>query len=266
MVTATTSSTTSQTSLLSAAVTASQSAASTNSATTSTTTSSDSSATTSNALSSLTQNFNAFLSLLTTQLQHQDPSSPMSSDTFTSELAQFAGVEQQVDTNTNLKTLIALTQDGQQSSNLSLVGKTATATTSELPLQNGASTLSYTTSSAEPIAIAVTDSAGNVVRTDELTSQAGSNSWTWDGTDNSGNQLADGAYNVAVETMDSSGNTSAVPFTVTGTVTGIENDGSSFYVKMGDAKVDMSSVSTFTDATADSGSISASSSTSSTGS
>ncbi|NHN85643.1 flagellar biosynthesis protein FlgD [Acetobacter musti] len=267
MVTATTSttSTASSTSLLSAAVSSAQGAASTNSAAT-TTTSTDSSTSTS-ALSSLTSNFNTFLTLLTTQLKNQDPSSPMSSDTFTSELAQFAGVEQQVDTNTNLQTLISLTEDGQQSGDMSLVGKTATASTSVLPLQDGTATASFTTTSAEPIAIAVTNSSGTVVKTDELTSSVGANTWTWDGTDYNGNQLSDGSYNIAIETMDSSGNTSAVPFTVTGSVTGVDRTGSSIYVEMGAAKVDMSDVTSFSDSSSDSsGTSSGSSSSSSSGS
>lgn len=261
MVTAT-STTASTASLLTAAVTSAQNAASTNSAATSSASTDSSSAGTS-ALSSLTSNFNTFLTLLTTQLKNQDPSSPMSSDTFTSELAQFAGVQQQVDTNTNLTTLISLTQDGQQSSDMSLVGKTATATTSVLPLQNGQANVSFTTGSAEPLAIAVTNSSGTVVKTAELTSSVGANTWTWDGTDDSGSQLADGSYNIGIETMDSSGDTSAVPFQVTGSVTGVDRNGSSIYVQMGASSVDMSDVTSFSDNTSSPSSSSSSSSSSS---
>lgn len=172
----------------------------------------------------------------------------MSSDSFTSELAQFASVEQQVDTNTNLKTLISLTQDGQQSTDMSLVGKTAVATTSELPLQNSSSSVSFNTTTEAPIAIAVSDSNGTVVKTAELTSTVGANTWTWDGTSDSGARLSDGSYNIAVQTADTSGNTFDVPFTVTGTVTGVTRNGSSIYVKMGDSIIDMSNVNSFSDA------------------
>nr|WP_194300836.1 flagellar hook capping FlgD N-terminal domain-containing protein [Acetobacter oeni] len=248
--------------MLSAAVTAAQGAASTNKATAASSTSTSTSSGTS-ALSSLSSNFNTFLTLLTTQLENQDPSSPMSSDTFTTELAQFAGVQQQVDTNTNLETLISLTEDGQESSNMSLVGKTATTTASVFPLQDGSANVSYTTTSAEPIAIAVTNSSGTVVKTEELTSTAGTNTWTWDGTDSDGDQLADGAYNIAVETMDSSGNTSAVATSVTGTVTGIDRSASAIYVEMGSSKVNMTDVTSFSDSSSDT---SASTSTSSSSS
>ncbi|MFT8718651.1 flagellar hook assembly protein FlgD [Acetobacter sp.] len=256
-----TTTTDSTTSLLSTAVSSARSAATTNAASITSASSTDTSSSSTSALASLSGNFTTFLTLLTTQLKNQDPSSPMSSDTFTSELAQFAGVEQQVATNTNLQTLISLTENGQQSTDMALVGKTAQASTTQLPLQNGTSSISFTTTSAEPIAIAVTDSSGNVVKTDELTSTAGTNTWTWNGTSDSGSQLTDGSYNIAVETEDGSGNTSAVPFTVTGTVTGVTNNSGTMYVKMGDSLVDMSDVKSFTDASSTTASTSSSSTT-----
>jgi flagellar basal-body rod modification protein FlgD len=48
------------------------------------TSASNSGTTSSSALTSLAGNFNDFLSLLTTQLQNQDPTSPMDTSQFTS--------------------------------------------------------------------------------------------------------------------------------------------------------------------------------------
>lgn len=45
------------------------------------------------ALASLGTNFNSFLQLLMAQLQDQDPTSPMDTNQFTSELVEFSGVE-----------------------------------------------------------------------------------------------------------------------------------------------------------------------------
>ncbi|MBO1324754.1 flagellar biosynthesis protein FlgD [Acetobacter sp. TBRC 12305] len=223
--------------LIQAAESSAKSAASTS---TSTTSSSASTTTSANALSSLADNYTTFLTLLTTQLKNQDPSSPMSTDTFTSELAQFAGVEQQVQTNTNLATLISLNEDSQLTSDTSLVGSTATASTSTLPLQNSSASLSYTGSAGSMVAIAVANSGGTIVKDAVLSPTTGTNTWTWDGTDNSGNQLADGAYSVSVETIDSSGTTSEVPFTVSGTITGVEKGTSDMMVEMGSASIPMS--------------------------
>ena len=47
-----------------------------------------------NALNKLTNDFNTFLTLLTTQLQNQDPLEPLDSKEFTSQLVQFTSVEQ----------------------------------------------------------------------------------------------------------------------------------------------------------------------------
>ncbi len=210
------------------------------------TASSDASTTASSALSSIADNFNSFLTMLTTQLQNQDPSSPMSSDTFTSELATFAGVQQQVNTNTNLNTLISLSQDSQVTSGGSLVGQKANFTGTQIPLQSGAASISFTTGSAEPIAIAVTDASGAVVRTVQQTSTAGSNTWSWDGKDDAGDKLADGTYGIALQAQDASGNVTTLPFTATGTITGVSKSSTgSVLLQMGSDSVDMTNVNSF---------------------
>ncbi len=205
--------------------------------------SSASSTTSGDALSSLTSNYNQFLTLLTTQLQNQDPTSPMTSDTFTSELAQFAGVEQQIQTNTNLTQLLSLNQDNEVSQGTSLVGRQAVASSSQLPLQNGSAELQINPSTAETVGIAITNSAGSIVKTQTLSLPAGTTNWSWNGQDDSGNTLSDGSYSAAVVTQDSSGNSSAVPFSVVGTITGLSKDASNGVdVDMGSSIINMSNV------------------------
>ena len=60
------------------------------------------SSTTRNAQSTIASDFNAFLQMLTTQIRNQDPLNPMESTEFATQLATFAGVEQQVRTNDHL--------------------------------------------------------------------------------------------------------------------------------------------------------------------
>src|SRR5258707_239440 len=62
------------------------------------------------AQKTLAGNFDTFLTLLTTQLQNQDPLNPMDSNQFTQQLVEFSQVEQQINTNDNLKSLISLGQ------------------------------------------------------------------------------------------------------------------------------------------------------------
>ena len=57
---------------------------------------------------SLAEDFSQFLQLLTIQLQNQDPLSPMETNEFTNQLVAFTGVEQQINTNQKLDSLVAL--------------------------------------------------------------------------------------------------------------------------------------------------------------
>ena len=202
--------------------------------------------TTSAAIGSLTTNYSDFLDMLTTQLQDQDPTSPMSSDDFTSELVQFAGVEQQIQTNTNLGSLISLSQDQQLSQSSDLVGKNVTVTGNTVPLQNSTATVNFATKSAEPVAIAITNAGGQLIKEATMTSAAGNNIFKWNGTDSNGNTVPDGPYTVAVETIDNTGNATSVPFTSTATPTAIQKSGSGFSVSFGATTLDLSNVESLT--------------------
>jgi flagellar basal-body rod modification protein FlgD len=224
-----------------ASVTAQQN--STQAATSSTSSASSSATTGQNALDALSGNFSDFLNMLMTQLQNQDPTSPMDTNEFTSELVEFSGVEQQINTNTSLSQLIQLTQSGEVMQGSSMTGKQVTVSSSQIPLQNGSGQVEFTTTAAEPVGIEITDSSGDVVRTATVNATAGQNNWTWDGTNNAGNSVADGAYNISVLTANGSGGTTTVPFTVTGTATGIENNGTNgVQLELGTMSVNFGSI------------------------
>jgi flagellar basal-body rod modification protein FlgD len=193
------------------------------------------------ALSSLSNNFSDFLSMLMTQLRNQDPSQPMDSSTFTSELVQFSSVEQQINTNNDLKQLIQLTQASQVEQSASMLGKPVTATSPELTLQNSTAKVNFKTATPEPVAIAVYNKAGAQIQAATLTSAAGANTWTWDGQAANGTKMPDGAYKV---TVTQGGGTSAaqIPFTVTGTATSVQNNSGTVEVQMGGLTLPFSAV------------------------
>src|SRR5215213_11739157 len=85
----------------------------------------------------LAKNFDTFLSLLTTQLKNQNPLEPLDSNQFTQQLVQFAQVEQQINMNTSLGTLVSLQQSGQTTAAMSFLGSTAVVEGSTTQLQNG---------------------------------------------------------------------------------------------------------------------------------
>src|SRR5579872_5068673 len=121
-----------------ASVTAQQNtAAATTNSTTAAASSTSASQASNKALTSLSSNFNNFLKMLMTQLQNQDPTSPMDTNEFTSELVQFSSVEQQINTNTSLMQLIQLTQAGEVMQASAMTGKHVTVASDHVPLQNG---------------------------------------------------------------------------------------------------------------------------------
>jgi flagellar basal-body rod modification protein FlgD len=194
------------------------------------------------ALASLSSNFSDFLQLLMTQLQNQDPSSPMDSNQFTSELVQFTQVEQQINTNQDLTQMIDLTQASQVEQSAGMLGKPVTVNSSQLTLQNGQSEINFDTSSPEAVGITVYNASGAAVATANLTSSAGTNQWTWDGSGQNGVTEPDGAYTVSVTQIGASGTNAAVPFTVTGTATAVQNNSGTVDLQMGGLTLPFSSV------------------------
>ncbi len=188
---------------------------------------------TSDPLASLSSNLNNFLTMLMTQLKNQDPSSPMDTNQFTSQLVQFASVEQQVNISSGVQSLIQLTQANGVLQASTLLGKTVTATSSQLSLQNGHGSIQFNAPAAEPVTISVLGGNGAPVQQVSLTSTAGANSWSWDGTGSQGQKLPDGAYTVSIAGGTAGTKAAAIPFTVTGVATGVVNQNGAEQVQMG---------------------------------
>src|SRR3984893_11054067 len=114
-------------------------------------------------LGNIAGNFNAFLTLLTTQLQHQDPLSPLDTNQFTQQLVQFASVEQQINMNTSLSTLISLQQTAQATSALGFIGATVVVSGNSAQLVNGQATWNYTIASPATATINISNASGQLV-------------------------------------------------------------------------------------------------------
>ncbi len=172
-------------------------------------------------LSSLSSNLNNFLNLLMTQLKNQDPTTPTDTNQFTTQLVQFASVEQQINIDKGVQSLIQLSQSNAVLQASSLVGKTVTATSTQISLQNGSGSIQFATPAAEPVTVTVKDASGASIAQASLTSTAGPNTWTWNGVDSTGAKRPDGAYTVSVMGGTVGTTPAAIPFTVTGTAAGI---------------------------------------------
>src|SRR6202162_3333487 len=143
----------------------------------------------------LAGNFNTFLTLLTTQLQNQDPLSPLDTNQFTQQLVQFASVEQQLKTNDQLTTLVSLQQTAQSTQALTFVGKTAVVDGSTATLTNSAATWDIGVPSNANLSVSITNSTGQTVYSNTYSVNAGQNqAFGWDGKGNDGTQWPDGKY------------------------------------------------------------------------
>jgi len=194
-------------------------------AVTGTTPSTTSTATTNSqdALNQLSGNFSTFLTLLTTQLKNQDPTSPMDSNTFTEQLVMYSQVEQQINTNDNLKTLISQGTTNASAMAATYLGKNVSVTNGNGSLTNGSATWTYTLNTASATTqLAITDSNGNTVYTTTGDTDSGNHSFTWNGQDVNGNQLADGTYKLTVTAADSASNKVTTSVASAGTVSQID--------------------------------------------
>src|SRR5882762_5706718 len=126
--------------------------------------SSTSTSTGDNGLASLSGDYNNFLTLLTTQLKNQDPLSPMDTTQFTQQLVQFSAVEQQINGNKKLDSLIGLQSTANAYGAVGFVGTTIAANSSDVPLQDKKAKFDYNIEhSSGSATLKILNSAGNVV-------------------------------------------------------------------------------------------------------
>ena len=199
------------------------------------------------AMSQLSGNFDTFLQLLTTQLQNQDPTSPMDTNQFTQQLVEYSQVEQQINTNSNLQTLI--TQGTSQSGAYatSYLGKTVTVSGGKAGLTGGTATWNYNLgATAASSVLTVTNASGDTVYTGAGNTSQGNNSFTWNGEDNNGNQQPDGTYTLSVNASDTSGSAITSAVTSTGQVSEVDMSSGTPQLVIGSMEVGLSGISNVT--------------------
>lgn len=200
-------------------------ASSVNTSTTSSSTT-NSSASTSSGLDGSQQlagNFDEFLQLLTTQLQNQDPLDPLDTNQFTQQLVEFASVEQQVDMNTNMQTLISLQQTSEATSAMQFLGANVTLSGTSATLTSSSSPATWSLNSPSPATakVTITSSSGQVAFTGTTSLNAGSQTYTWNGQGNNGVTWPAGQYTLAITATGANGQPVTVTTQIQGTVSGV---------------------------------------------
>ncbi|KRE14464.1 flagellar hook capping protein [Bosea sp. Root483D1] len=171
---------------------------------------------------SIANNFDQFLSLLTTQLKNQNPLDPLDTNQFTQQLVQFAGVEQQLKQNETLTALLGLSKATTGASAIGFVGQTVTADGAATPLKDGKAEWKLNASKGGTGTITIKDSSGKVVYSGTKTLTAGDQTYAWDGKTSTGSTAPDGEYVITVDGADVSGAAITVKTEITGKVDGID--------------------------------------------
>ncbi|MGD9843167.1 MAG: flagellar hook assembly protein FlgD [Steroidobacteraceae bacterium] len=147
-----------------------------------------------NSMSNL--GINDFITLMTTQLKYQDPTQPQDSTQFIAQLAQFSTVSGVQEMNTSLGSLLTQLKSSQALSATSLVGHSVLVDANSLSAAAGESVSGTvnTPASTSNINLVISDASGQVVRQMSVAATSGESAFTWDGKNDSGQLVADGAY------------------------------------------------------------------------
>ncbi len=192
----------------------------------------------------LADDFSQFLQLLTTQLQNQDPLAPMDSTEFTNQLVQFSQVEQQINSNQKLDSLLALQLSSISSVALGYVGMDISYVSADMNYDGSTPVdINYALASEAVTAkVNVYNEEGDLVYSADAPKDTGTNKFTWNGTQSNGQPVEKGTYTVKIDAVDKDGKAIENSTVVSGHVRGIETQNGVVYVLVGDRAVAISSI------------------------
>lgn len=180
------------------------------------------------AATGLAEDFDTFLTLLTTQLQQQDPTQPMDTNEFTAQIVQFTSVEQAVNTNQNLERLIELTENQfsglDQGTAVNYLGKQIAVDGATRTSFGGSATWPFEAQGNAVLAtVGIYDSDGDLTSIEEVTlAGEGSYNYDWNGIDLNGNLAPDGEYTIQIVAFDEDGRNVPINTDAGGIVTAVD--------------------------------------------
>jgi flagellar basal-body rod modification protein FlgD len=170
----------------------------------------------------LADNFTAFLQLLTTQLQNQNPLDPLDTNQFTQQLVQFAQVEQQLKSNTQLETLVSIARTSEATNAISFVGSNVVIEGATAQLADGQATWAFGVEKPATALVTISDKSGQVAYSGTFTVEPGTQVFKWDGKGSDGKQWPAGSYTIAVVGKDATGQSVSISTEVEGVVEGAD--------------------------------------------
>lgn len=170
----------------------------------------------------IANNFQTFLTLLTTQLKNQNPLDPLDTNQFTQQLVQFTQVEQQMKSNDQLSQLVAIEKTAQATSALAYLGRTVAIDGATAKLANGSASWSLSVAKPANATITVKDSTGQTAYTGSYAVNPGNVAFSWDGRGNDGKSWPEGNYTLTATAVDANNQTVAVSTEVTAPVQSVD--------------------------------------------
>jgi flagellar basal-body rod modification protein FlgD len=198
---------------------------------------------TSASSAALAEDFTQFLTLLTVQLQNQDPLSPMDSTEFTNQLVAFTQVEQQINSNEKLDSLIALGLSESMSNAQSYVGNDISYISSEFYFDGSPQVLRYSLpEDAQTATMRIYNEAGGLVYEEDVSGMSGAHDVTWNGQLTGGGIASDGTYEIVIDALDANNESIDATTVVTGQVSGVESQSGQIYLLVGERAVALGNV------------------------
>jgi flagellar basal-body rod modification protein FlgD len=187
-----------------------------------------------------------FLELLCAQMANQDPTKPVDSTTFVAELAQFSALEQQQNTNDTLTQMLELQQSSAGNNAVAMVGKDALYNSNEMSLGTKGGTISVDATlaaDAGSVTMIVADADGNLIRQQDFgPTQAGKQTFVWDGMNQNGAEQEPGTYSITVSATDVSGTAVGASQQSRGRITGVTFDNGTSQLLIGTTVIPISDV------------------------
>lgn len=191
----------------------------------------------------IADNFDTFLTLLTTQLKHQNPLDPLDTNDFTSQLVEFTSVEQAIQTNKHLEDLAKLSAANAITGAVSFIGKRVAASGSEAQLQDGqASWVYFMGEESAKATFVVKDSSGNEIFSQNIEDPAQEGVFTWNGKNADGTFANSGTYSVSITAERNDGSAVSVTTNFTGVVNQVDMESGAPVLKIGDRTVKLENV------------------------
>lgn len=194
--------------------------------------------------STIADNFDTFLNILTTQLKNQNPLEPLDTNEFTAQLVQFTSVEQQLKTNEFLETLMLSSQNSAKTDAVSYIGKEVTSSgrTGELTDSKAVFWAYSADANAANATVTIKDSSGQTVYTQTGPISAGPGTFRWDGKGSDGNVKPNGVYTIDIAGKDANGKDVKISTASIGLVTAVDFTGDIPVLTVGSRRVTITDV------------------------